>query len=377
TEKKGAEACLMAGEVVSHLMEKLPADYLRVRRSEKDAEEWYRLPAPAGRLIAEFEVRVRQWLSVDREACLKFLQSKEGGGFLSPNHPVFATAFADYALEEGEEEWLIKVAGGKEKVYRARLQELGAAGFLAKYGGDFNKGGDELARVYAVFDFEDRDLVLETILEGKGSWWNKQGSLKGFLSNPNHRDSEVISWIRELWGGRAISEEFKKESHPVFKEWLESNPEAPVAERMELIEQISGWKMSPGIFMEDSLDLLLNGGRDWKYEFRHGRVEANEVFEQLKGKLSAIHAEAEGILRSRLYYELVSQDPVRAKQLLEPLGEIRRAEVQLRALGTAFHEADPMLARAYYDSLPEATSDAGRDLMEVNWGWQVHFMIRQ
>ena len=72
---------MMVGEVVSHLMEKLPADYLRVRRSEEDVEEWYRLPAPAGRLIAEFE-----------------------------------------------------------------------------------------ARVYAVFDFEDRDLVLETILEGKGSW---------------------------------------------------------------------------------------------------------------------------------------------------------------------------------------------------------------
>lgn len=364
-------------EVVGSLITKLPKGYLRSWRGEVDPERWYQLPAPTGGLIAEFEVRVRQWLSEDREACLKFLREGSEIISVSGNHPVYASAFADYALEEGEEEWVFEVAGGKKTVYQARLAELGVEVFLAKYGGDFNQGGDDLARMYADFGFKDRDVVFGSIVNGEGNLFKKRKALESFLSNDAHQDVEVMAWIRDLRESGAIPGEFKTESDSVFQRWLGKNAEAPVEERLKMSSEISGRRGSLGSMVGEGVELLLNEGRDWGYEFRHGRVQADEVFDDLKKRMSVDSAEGEDALRSHLFYQLVSEDPVRAQALLAPLSEVRRKEVQTRAMGSAFHDEDPLLAKAYFDSFLEVSDAGQRKVLEESWGWQVHFSLRR
>jgi hypothetical protein len=359
-------------EAVEALVKRLPKDYLYGSLFRGDPEGWFRLPPPTGEVIAEFTVRVRHWLSDDREACLKFLRGGMEMISLGGNHPVYGTAFADYALEEGEEEWLFKVAGGKEKIYRVRMEELGVRGFLAKYGGDFKRGREDLARVYGAIGFGDRELVLSTIVSGDGGWDKKKKALESYLSNDAHDDSEVMAWIAELRKNGSIPEEFEKESDSLFKDWLGENVGVPVEERWELSSQMDAFQPTLSSFVGTSVANLLNEGRDLSYEFRHGRVAANEVFDDLKSRLGADSAEAEDALRSNLFYKLVTQDALRTQELLTPLSETRRREVQLKAMG-AFHYDDPERAKAYYDLLSVSANPAEEKVKQTSWEWQVYY----
>ena len=272
-------------EAVVALLKVLPEQYLRAGLFGGDFRDWQRLPPPTGDRIAEFEVRVRHWLSDDREACLKFLRGGYEEVYLRGGHPVFASAFTDYALDEGEVDWVLKIAGGNERLYQECLAKLGTANFLEKYGGDFQVGKEELAKIYRTFSFEDRDLVLKTIIDGKGGESHKSEALSFFLSSKNHVAQEVTAWIRELQDGGGIPAEFKAASDEVFTNWLMTNPETPLGKKMELLQSIGETHMTVSGIVAQSLETLLNEGRDFRYEFRHGRMDTQEVLEKVIAKI--------------------------------------------------------------------------------------------
>ncbi|YCM45820.1 hypothetical protein V2O64_07305 [Verrucomicrobiaceae bacterium 227] len=345
-------------EVVLALLKKLPERYRRGGSRESDQED---------DRIAEFEVRVRHWLAVDREACLEFLRSGHDLGNFHRDHPVFASAFADYGLEVGEVEWVIENVGGQEKIYWAKLKKLGVAGFLKEYGRDFRRGWSKLVGLYETLDFKDRGEVWAAIIEGDGSWAHKTNVLRSYLSNREHQGREVTAWIRELREGGGIPEAFRKECDGVFTQWLLSNPGAPLDERMALMESIDSLRMPVAAMVARSVEALLNEGRDWRYEFRHGRVDAHEVLNDLMTRLATESPEVEAAMRSSLFYQLVGQDSIGAMELLEPLPKYRQEEVLLRAIGMGFQKDDPVLAKAYYDSFPEAADEAEELNRVRNW----------
>lgn len=357
-------------EVVSELLQRLPKSYPQRGYTDEDLGQ---MPEELRLQVAEFEVRIRQWLSSDPEDCWKFLRLENHLGFLG-RHSLFERVFADYALEEGQQDWVFDKVGGLEKVYLHQLEIHGPEEFLINAGRDFSRGEHNLKKVYGTIGFEHRDAVLQALVEGQGSWGKKRSALEGFLSNKSHDGQEVLAWIRGIGKDQSLPEEFKNESQTVMEKWLVDSPDLPVADRVALARD---WGLSSHhsleTFAATGVKAALSQGRDLRYEFRHGRVGAAEVFSILEKQLELAGPEERSAARSQLYYELVSQDAARAHELLEPLPDFRRREVMVRALGTAFKYENPALAKDYYQALGKPLGEREEKNKQTNWGWQLYW----
>lgn len=352
-------------------------DWSRGKLGWEGVEFFHQLRGEQGERIAEFEVRVLHWMREDSESCVEFLEEN-----LSENlsrHPLSESVFVEYLMEANWNEevslMMERYPSSVESALSRKLAE-GASFELIENAITSGLSVFNLTNVLGGIAFRDRDRVLDFIIENSENF-NTERLLTPFLLSEKHDQEQVLAWVQEVWDSGRIPEEKQGQFLPIIASWLGQAVALDAEERRGFLERVG--VSDPQILRTTSqhnvVSDLLSSGRDYCFEFRHGRVSAGKILQDLQAQMPQDFDEVEA--RKLLFQELVGEDPKRALVLLEGLPEDDKKNVMRRATGRAFTGANPELLLSFTDELPgEWTSQEKENLLR-GWGFHSYSNVKR
>ncbi|WP_035601725.1 hypothetical protein [Haloferula sp. BvORR071] len=108
--------------------------------------------------------------------------------------------------------------------------------------------------------------------------------------------------------------------------------------------------------LAEDISGVLKEGRDWRYEFRHGAASSDEVLVAMRAALPATAKAGDAPFRKALFRQLVEENPVQARALIEGLPAEEKRAFQYDVLQRGFSRVSPELFKVYLSALPAATT---------------------
>ena len=367
-------------EKLEELMKLLPDDYLVATASSPTRSEY----------VAEFEGRLLEWFNIDQAAAVDWLISKHRAPFRE-DHPTFMEVLIDYADSRGLHDnfgWMRNLPESAfSKALGNRVKQLGLRPVLEMHPNLlFTRQGQQ---VIDFIPFSERDLVLGNLTGGVGGNPNRfRVSLGRFIGNSEHPREETFQWLRRLRDEETIPENYRAAFAQVFKEWLQTEPGISVEERAATIRDLG--LANKGYYNEDTsaeslterigfndVRQLLREGRDWRYEYGQGRVDGEEIWENLRQQLPGMTAESEKGAQISLFRHLAEHDFTRAASLLEDIPEEERRDLIYRTTWYGFINVDPARLLAFSQSVPPPETEAEKAQLLKGWDWRARFFIQR
>lgn len=158
------------------------------------------------------------------------------------------------------------------------------------------------------------------------------------------RGTEGTQWLSQAFANGSIDDSFAGQltKSSLWEEFAKDGSILPLDERAEHLRATGNPNRDVmGEIAKSDVNQLLRSGRDWRYAFRHGEADAEQVLAEISNSLPELASKAPDALRSQLYMELVEEDPARAAALLEGLPAEQRSQIASQATRTAFANVDP------------------------------------
>lgn len=330
--------------------------------------------------------RIRGWMQAEPEICLQHLAAHlpmtTSYGFFVFLEPVLAH-LDGLSLSRARELLLLVNWDGLDRTLRNRRVANGSS--LRDLIASESELRTAALRQSSELSFSDRDLLFDSIFFpdsderiNSNSYYRRSG-LEDFLSNPNHPPRETLAWALEKQATEGLSKEMKNEMTNAFATWVESATDLPPDERVAALETFGRKKKDPYRWLAegDVYKILEKEGRDWAYEFRHGRVSAEQVWSEVSSKLQDYPEEGEKGARFGLYKVLAEEDHEKAFAVIQSLPELRQREVMFHSTWTAFTFEDPQKLLDFSQSLPPAEAQWERGAQLKGWDWKArHYLAR-
>jgi hypothetical protein len=130
-------------------------------------------------------------------------------------------------------------------------------------------------------------------------------------------------------------------------------------------------------FVYGELNRFFNEGRDWRFEFRHGKATLDEVVAAVRAGMPEIPPEGEEKLTVSLFRQLVEEDREKAMPLLDSLPDDKKREALFHSTWLSQVNIKPDDFLAFCRSLPEPVADWEKDLRTKGWNWKARgFLMR-
>ncbi len=329
-----------------------------------------------------FRAHLYRYMLVEPKGCLAFFEQELASGE-GASHFLVAGVFLVSALEllntGGDVSWVPNLGEDFENglsLFRIRsgesLAQISASGSSIP---DF-----EVFDYAAVLSFEDRELLLSEILGkelnapiSRNPYSNPAASLSDFLENQKHDPQALLLWTQEIFQGEQLDSTNKKEALThVFERWVREHSDLALGDRVKVLETIGkGGADSYASLAADDVEILLEEGRDWRYEVRQGHATPAQVWSDLQQQLPEVMAneEAREGARSKLFRELAAEDPVAAIDLLEPLSEAETRKILFQSVG-GFRLEDAEKFYQYTAALPSVQTESERK--SIDQGWRIY-----
>ena len=361
-------------------------------------------PYEGDRLRAEAAVRVLHWMrdSGDPGKVLELLAADPAAhdtGFL---YHIAGTAAADMATEQGVLKawpWLsktpqissqfsiaavnqMKAGGGLDLITQLESAVKGtpAAKLLQSF--SYTSAEDKGTRTFYMTvgissNFADRQKLLDLAM-GQESGKSRNDLLMGFARS----STEAAHWLLEQEGldPTLVTQLQETQSRTESRDTALSYDQR-IDAMLELPDTKSKDQPDRQAMLNDmvhgDLGKILNEGRDWRYEFRHGVSSLDDVVNAIRTAMPNVPPEAEEAFTVSLYRQLVEEDAKKALPLLDSLPEDRRRDALFNSTWLSMVNIDPNDFLSSFSSLPEPETPTEKDLRTKGWNWKARgFLMR-
>lgn len=354
------------------------------------------------RLRVEMEVRALHWLRQDPDAAMAFLKTRPNASRLilnlndrvipdviaakgamqsfqfSKSSPYFTDPLLRTALDE------IKAGGGvdllgkfRAEMARAYSEEAYRSFEIPPRSQPYQDGNNDFlfqAGGSIPFAEKDRLLALATGLDSK----DRGRILAGFVRS----DPQAAEWMTALIKNGQVDTSLANQMKGPLGNAVLKAPDMDIDDRIAARRLTDG---NAGKSRQDLLDSLmrrdvaelLDNGRDWRYEFRHGNATAEEILETVNKGLPSAPPEGRQEIIAAVFNQLVEENPGRAQSLLDMLPEEKRRAIQFNNTWNNFGNVDPDTFLDSMSHLPEPVTDQEKDFRTKGWNWKARgFLTR-
>jgi hypothetical protein len=350
--------------------------------------------------LAEAAVRTLHWLRAaeDPEVVIEYLWTDEAARKADLLALFSPTAVKDMAKEKGALDswrWLWKRPFTRDSFGQVALEEMKAGGSF-----DLFKRLESTMRDSPIFSMQRR-LVVTDPSGRRESYYLQAGTATDFKDrqalydyamdplNAEVRDELLRGFARS--SGEAGEWVLEQESlDPRTAEMLRKEQKLAAARDMtqDYASRIEAMRKTGNLEGKDDqalvnelvhqdLNKVLNEGRDWRYEFRHGVSSLDEIMTAVRGAMPKVPAEGEEALMVSLYRELVEEDTKKALPLLDSLPEDKRREALFHSTWLSMVNINPNEYLEFFSALPEPVTPEEKDLRTKGWNWKARgFLMR-
>lgn len=364
-------------------------------------EEWKKDSSEQDRIevFAMMQVRFLQWLRAYPHEAMDYLVVPTGGeGAIRQaelNAVLGLNVLPDAVREKGllnSLDWLTLHPAGMTPFWTVLIEEMSQGGGLALFLrvetalGETSKRwmeigiatpSDELIRkAGASVRFGEKEKLLEYVKlqdnQARGA-----SLLLGFVSS----SEAAAEWAMELLERGELPKTIASRIKGGIGNGVLKLP------GLDIEERIAARRFTPGNerksrdailseLVSNDVNRLLNEGRDWRFEFRHGKASLDEILSNVNGTLS-LNEEARTVAHIALYRTLSEENPVKAQALLDILPEDRRREVMFSNTWQSYGNIDPGDFLAYLKQLPEPVTESEKQDRMKGWDWKVRGFLQR
>ncbi len=348
--------------------------------------------------FAEVEVRVLYWMKQSPEEAVEYLLAnaphllnglqgnvlpeivtKNGVENSLPwlkKHPVFLQTLGNAALDELHDGGGIAFLKRFQLLFFGEHPELEADRrfYVGRANANPGNGMRGLESFFflagAEIPFRDRDALLE-LARQEQDVHVRMDLLSGFSQS----SEQARQWLLEKIASGDLGDEVANQLRARLDAEAIRNPSIDFNERVLALkadEDFQGKSQQEAIneLVNRDVAQLLEGGRDWRYEFRHGVAALDEIVAAVRGRLPNVPPEGEEALLVSLYRNLVEEDPRKALPLLDSLPEDRRREALFHSTWLSQVNISPDDYLSFFADLPEPETPAEKDLRTKGWNWK-------
>ncbi len=173
--------------------------------------------------------------------------------------------------------------------------------------------------------------------------------------------TEGISWLQRQLASGNMDPAFRDTilRNGDYHRLMYDSPHLPFGERLEVVKSFNPEKSEEQMKLELGVyDVVktLNSGRDWRYAFHSGAATAEQIYQEIAGRLPELAAEAPESLKLQLFKELSEFGGPGAINLLDDLPPEKKWEMAAKAPQWQFNEGNP---QDFHDFLQAIPADAG------------------
>lgn len=345
------------------------------------AEEWEDLSAEA-------EVRVLHWMSQNPAEAMDFLINDPASTETGLVYSLRERVFKEVASENGVLQsmpWLTGNSVTLSTLCSVMLDEMKAGDGLTL----FNKvevallGNSQEAAMRSAFldqprflgsvgestPFSDKEKLLELV--GRQPDDNRKAAL---LAGFARSDERASAWLLDLTARGEIEGELANRVKSNLGDIVMHTPSIDLEKRVEARRATEGNenKSREDIINElvrSDVSILLESGRDWRYEFRHGTATAEDVVNAMQIGVP-ISEGGEDEVRVTLYRQLSEEDPEKALPLLNGLSEEKRREALFEFTWNNQVNVSPDVFLRFMADVPEPVTPQEKDYRTKGWNWK-------
>jgi hypothetical protein len=233
------------------------------------------------------------------------------------------------------------------------------------------QNNDLLTNIGASIKFSEKEKLLEYLMVRDDPGRNLSRSLLlGFIQSSD----AAATWIYDMMERGQLPEELAKGIRGGLGNSVLMQP------RMDLEKRIAARRFTPGNerksrdaivgeLVSGDVNRLLNQGRDWRFEFRHGVATLDDILSAVDSEL-IIPKEGEAAARIALYRTLSEENPKQALTLLDMLPEEKRREVMFSNTWESYGSINPDDILRFVQSLPEPVTEKEKTDRMKGWDWK-------
>ncbi len=324
--------------------------------------------------LAEVEVRVWHWMKQNPAAAMGYVMHDGSCAAVGLPERLNQHVWRDLLAETGVLKslgWLARSEAAFPAFCEAALAEIRRGGGLPL----FVAIDDAISRspVAAQFrEFRTPPLDLgNPVLDGQAAQELPADRFE-LLAGFGETDGPAAEWLLAQLDAAKLDAMLGAEWVPALREILWGVPGVDFARRLELLR---AEPPATGLVLQDPVMTLVAGdvqrmldrGRDWRFEFRHGRTTSEDVLLAVRSALPEISPLTEEALRVAVYRELAEEDPAKALKLLASFPPEKRREILLRTAQVAFHNVSPDLFLRFLADVPDARTPAEQEWKIDGW----------
>ena len=349
--------------------------------------------------IAEVEVRVLHWMKQNPGEAMDFLLKDPGSNEAGLPYFLRKNVFKEIVSADGVLKslpWLTtRGTRALPNLCAGAIDEIKAGGgvaFLAKLqaameGNDF----EATYRTAGVEGTKTRDPFSDgetfLVMAGKSIPFGEKEKLLELakrqpdaesramlLSGFGRSDARAAAWLLDIIAGGELDEDVASQVKGNLGDAVLRAPSMDLEQRVEARRATKGNEVKARESIVDEMvggdvSNLLEKGRDWRYEFRHGMASVDDV-------MAAVHigvpipAEAEDAVRITLYRHLSEEDPEKALPLLDGLSDDRRRAVLFDFTLNNQGNVSPDNYLRFLADVPEPVTPHENDLQTKAWNFK-------
>ena len=331
-------------------------------------------------LFNQIHAHIYQWLQTDPDAFLQFLKENSDSIYILNKGPT--NAILDFVAETGilnNVELLRSMDNSSnrfilQKAVEQKFENGADLAFLDQIESAFaplptHVKGNFLHIIAPHVSFEERDAFLDRLLSGENP---NIYPLASFVKNEDIPQREIAPWVKELLTSDKLDEKMKKTLSSGFGYWLLSGAsQIPPEERVELaVAEIGGnpKKLARTIAENEVLSFLNESSEDYRYQFRHGKLSAQEIGAIFQEQHPDLMAQNSVDSVRKLYQDLAEENPEAAAPILDLLNNpVRAANIPYYASMGSFFNVSPDQLLAHSQSLPPPVGPGQEKIRYQAW----------
>lgn len=346
-------------------------------------------------LLAKAKVRVLHWMRKNPGEAVDFLASYQGRNASWLLESLENEVFRDAVKESGvlrSMAWLTKNDFTLSTLSSATLDEMKAGGGLALFlkmqdalAGNpreaafrdaFLDEPDFLSSVGEATSFSERTKLLE-LAEQQPDDARKTALLAGF----GRSSQQAADWLLDLIAKGDLAGNPASGVKGNLGDAVLSLPSMDLDKRVDARRATRGNETKARQSIVDELvggdvKRLLENGRDWRYEFRHGTASLEDVETAVHSGLP-IPPEAEEAVRVTLYQHLSEENPEKALPVLDGVSEERKRAALFAFTWENQGNVDPDIFLRFLADVPEPVTAQEKDYRTKGWNWKARgFLAR-
>lgn len=345
--------------------------------------------------LAEADVRVLHWMRKDPGDAVDFLAKDPRYENSWLIYSLKKDVFSDVVKENGlmrSLPWLIRNDFTLSFLSEATLDEMKAGGGLAL----FTKMADALAgtareaacrhaflddpafisKVGGATPFSDRARLLELARQQPDDEC-RTALLAGF----GRSNEQAAGWLLDLVAKGELTADLADQVKGNLGDAVLSIPSMDLDKRVEARRATKGneTKSRQSIVNElvgGDVTNLLEKGRDWRYEFRHGAASLEDIESAVHAEVN-IPAEAEDAVRVTLYRHLSEEDPEKALAVLDGVPEERKRAALFAFTWENQGNVEPDIFLRFLADVPEPVTAQEKDYRTKGWNWKARGFLER